>query len=80
MKVPTNTRYIFIEFVLRETALTREEAAYEFENFLTINGQVRTKESYMTVSRIGANFQMNRLARIGAYATFENAMNHAEFQ
>jgi hypothetical protein len=80
MKTPTNTRFVFIEFAARDLGLTREEAAFEFDNFLTINGMVRTKDSYLTILRSGAKLVTNRLMRSRIYSTFENAINHAEFQ
>ncbi len=80
MKTPTNTRFVFIEFAVRDLGLTREEAAFEFDNFLTINGQIRVKTSYLTVLRAGAKLVTNRLMRGRIYSTFENAINHAEFQ
>lgn len=72
------TRHIFIEFMARD-GFSREHAAYEFDNHLTINGQARLRGSYMTVRRAGAPFSLTRTQRTRVYDTFSNAQNHASF-
>lgn len=78
MKTSYKARAIFIEFMARD-GFGRDESAYEFDEFLTINGKVRVKESYLTMSRIGAKIVTNRVGRTNIYNTFASALNHATF-
>jgi hypothetical protein len=64
----------------RAGMMTRDQAAFEFDNFLTINHQVRIKDSYMIVRRTDATLSLSRAQRLSVYMMFENAQNHAEFQ
>lgn len=64
----------------REGLMTLRQAAREYDEFLTVNGHIRLKDSYLTIRRIGAEVTLNRAQRVSVYLSFENAMNHGEFQ
>lgn len=74
----TTARLIFIEFMVRD-GFDRKVAEVEFDEFLTINGVKRTKDSYLMMSHIGSMILTNRAGRMSIYMTFENAVNHATF-
>jgi hypothetical protein len=76
MKAPHTSKQIFVEFMKRD-GFDSKTAIHEFEEFLTINGQVRTKESYIMMSHVGSTIPTNRADRVSIYLTFENALNHA---
>ena len=78
MKTSFKARTIFIEFMARD-GFGRDESAYEFDEFLSINGKARVKQSYLTMSRIGAKIVTNRGGRAKIYDTFANALNHSTF-
>lgn len=77
-KSATLIRHTFIEFMVRD-GFDRKQASHEFDNFLTVNGQIRLRDSYLMMSRLGATLSLNREARAKVYMTFENALNHASF-
>lgn len=78
MQVPTSTRHTFIEFANRD-GISRANAAYEFDNFLTANGRAILKDFYLYTHRLGAPMTLNRAERAAIYRTFENAQAHAWF-
>ena len=69
---------IFVEFMRRD-GFDVEMATEEFARIAPSpsRGSYLTGHEYNMVSRVGANFTMNRATRIGVYGSFENALNHA---
>jgi hypothetical protein len=78
-KIPASAKTIFVEFAVRNSLLTREQADYEVKNYLTVNGQIRQEASYLTVRRVDAPFTLDRIQRKAIYLLFANAINHSTF-
>lgn len=79
-RATSQVRHIFIEFAHRDGIL-REHAADELNRHLTVNGFIRTRESYLVMRRTGSPLHLgDRAGRARLYSTLENAINHATFE
>lgn len=79
-RITGQMRHIFIEFAHRD-GIPREHAADELSRHLTINGLIRTRESYLVMRRTGSPLHLgDRAGRARLYSTLENAINHATFE
>lgn len=72
-------RPVFIGFCARDLDMSQRDAAWEFDNMLTINGRAMLRDYYLHYPRIGAPFALNRARRKEIYEVFCNAQNHVYF-
>lgn len=69
----------FVNFATREGLLTAQQATEELGNLFASPLRIRLEDSYLTMSRIGSSFTLNRAQRKKIYMIFANAVNHATF-
>lgn len=73
--------YVAIEtailFLTRDVGLTSVQAREEVERLFAAPRVPRLRASYLTMSRVGATFAVNRAMRSSIFMSFENALNNA---